>query len=253
VDTAEPKDGADETLETPPPVPDDEAPAPAGEEADVPRTQAAASPSPDVDPFEMRDQLLLPVSNRALRNLKRQLAEEGNVALEELHLDPDKWMPAAGAIKEKVRADLLVLHAESFGAGHAAVERLAGERLTRPPTPKDDVATHFATDLTTDLEHVLEEGRHSGQGALQLKAGVSRVFRAWRTDESERRLRAVSIAAFNAGVLATVEQNEMGGIRWVLSGRGCAVCRSSAGEIEDGNTPPAHDGCECLILPAQSA
>lgn len=212
-------------------------------------TPAARSSVPDIDPFEMRDQLLLPVSNRALRNLKRQLAEEGNVALEELHLKPEEWMPEAGEVHAKVRADLLVLHAESFGAGHAAVEQMTGSRLSRPPTPKVDVATEFAGDLTEDLEHALEEGRHAGQGALQLKAGVSRVFRAWRTDESERRMRAISLAAFNAGVMATVDQNDLASVKWVVAGRGCAVCRSSAEEGVTEAIPPAHDGCECVIIP----
>lgn len=214
-----------------------------------------ATPSPPmrpvrgVDPFEIRDQLLLPVSNRALRNLKRQLAEEGNVSLEELHLEPDAWTPDTDEVVSKIRADLVVLHAESFGAGHGAAELLTGERMTRPPTPRIDVVSTFASDLVSDVEHALGEGRLAGQGALQLKATVARVFRAWRTDESERRMRALSVAAFNAGLAETLRMNEIDDVVWVVSGRGCADCRSmTEGSLGD-RLPPAHDGCECTVMP----
>jgi hypothetical protein len=207
------------------------------------------APGDEPDPFSTRDQLLLPVSNRALRNLKRQLAEEGNVALEELHQHPDEWAPDVDEVKAKVRADLVVLHAESFGAGHAAAERLTGRRLTRPATPKTDVAAGFSADLVADIEHALTDGRAAGQGAIQLKASVARVFRAWRTDESERRMRGLSLEAFNEGVKATLGMNEIPDVRWVLAGRGCSVCRSLAAESVSERIPPAHSGCECMVAP----
>lgn len=210
---------------------------------DAPRSQG------EMDPFAVRDQLLLPVSNRALRNVKRQLAEEGNVVLEELHQHPDDWAPRGEEIEDKVRADLVVLHAESFGAGHAAAERLTGRRLTRPQTPKADMAAGFAADLVSDVEHALEEGRAADQGALQLQATVARVFRAWRTDESERRMRHVSLEAFNQGMASTLEANEIVEVRWVVAGRGCAICRSLSTETVSEDIPPAHGGCECILVP----
>jgi DivIVA domain-containing protein len=203
----------------------------------------------DTDPFAVRDQLLLPVSNRALRNVKRQLAEEGNVVLEDLHQHPDEWAPRGEEIEDRVRADLVVLHAESFGAGHAAAERLTGRRLTRPQTPKAEVAAGFAADLVSDVEHALEEGRSADQGALQLQATVARVFRAWRTDESERRMRQVSLEAFNQGMASTLDVNGIEDVRWVVAGRGCAICRSLSTEAVSENIPPAHAGCECILVP----
>ena len=219
----------------------------AGQEA-----QKVVPPSsgPAGDPFAIRDQLLLPVSNRALRNLKRQLAEEGNVVLEELHQNPEGWAPDPEQVQAKVRADLVVLLTESFGAGHAAAERLTDRRLSRPATPKPDVAAEFSADLVSDIVHALAEGRAAGQGALQLKATVARVFRAWRTDESERRMRGLSVRAFNEGLVTTLQMNDVRTMAWVLSGRGCSTCRSLSEQPVTDRIPPAHSGCECMVVPA---
>jgi hypothetical protein len=85
------------------------------------------------------------------------------------------------------------------------------------------------------------------------------VFRAWRTDEAERRLRAYAFRAYHRGLLAGCA--ELGEERkaWIVSGRGCATCREAgaAGGLEldtpypgGHDVPPAHDGCACTIVPA---
>lgn len=210
---------------------------------------AAAPPTLTLDPFELRDRLLLPISNRALRNLKRQLTEEQNAALEGVRLDDAGWMPDPDAVQSSLRADLVVLAAESFAAGHAAAEEMTGRRLTRPPTPKDDVVSGFASDLAHDLDHVLRDGRQHGHGSRQLGSELSRVFRAWRTDESERRLRDLSFQAYNQGIAQSLA-GDGGDLHWSVAGRGCAVCRDLGGRASVEEIPPAHDGCGCTVVPA---
>jgi DivIVA domain-containing protein len=202
------------------------------------------------DPFAIRDELLLPIANRALRNLKRQLTEEQNGALEGIRLDESGWNPDAKALAASMKADLVVLAAESFTAGHAAAETHTGKKLSRPTAPKSNLASEFAAAITADLARAVADGRAHDHGARQLGADVSRVFRAWRTDESERRIRHYSNAAFNSGLLATLTASEISDIRWVVSGRGCAVCRDLGGRDTFESAPPAHDGCGCLIVPA---
>ena len=213
-------------------------------------TPAAATPTrtSDVDPFGVRDTLLLPITNRALRNVKRQLTEEQNAALERIRIDHTSWEPDAGALEASLKPDLVVLVAESFGAGHSAAESLTSDKLPRPTTPPESVAGRLVTALTTDLRRALEDGRAHDHGAREVAADVSRVFRAWRTDESERRIRHFAYASYNRGLAESVAGE--GRVRWVVAGRGCAECRDlgSRDFVED--PPPAHEGCGCTVVPA---
>lgn len=199
-----------------------------------------------VDPFELRERLLLPVSNRALRNVKRQLTEEQNVALEEIRLHEDSWVPSVAEVQERLRADLVVLLAEAFAAGHVAAGELAEQPLPRPPTPTPDGASGFAEALVEALRGVLEEGRAGGQGTRQLGAAVSRVFRAWRTDEAERRLADLASGAYHNGLAQSLEAGEHR-VRWVVAGRGCASCRAAGEEEPPASFPPFHAGCGCTL------
>lgn len=200
-----------------------------------------------IDPFELRDSLLLPIANRALRNLKRQLTEEQNAALESLRIAEAEWEPDADDLESGVRPDLVVLVAESHAAGHAAAEQLSGSKHPRPATPESVDVSSFARSLTAELAKALADGRAHEHGARQLGSDVSRVFRAWRTDESERRVRQMSHAMYNRGLAASLEGTEL---RWVVSGRGCAMCRERGGRVAGDELPPAHDGCGCTVAPA---
>ncbi|HVR33303.1 MAG TPA: DivIVA domain-containing protein [Acidimicrobiia bacterium] len=215
---------------------------------------AASSPSVsvstlDVDPFEMRDELLLPIANRALRNVKRQLTEEQNAALEAIRIDASAWSPDTDALEASLRPDLVVLSAESFAAGHAAAERLTATKLGRPATPSDSPSPGFAASLASDLDRAMADGRAHEYGARQLASDVSRVFRAWRTDESERRMRHLSLMAFNRGLVESLEAAGSAGVRWIVAGRGCAICRDLAGRDPVEDPPPAHEGCTCTVVP----
>jgi DivIVA domain-containing protein len=203
----------------------------------------------DADPFEVRDELLLPVTNRALRNLKRQLTEEQNAALEAIRLDETGWAPDVKTLQAGLRAELVVLAAESFAAGHAAAERFVGRKLIRPSTPRTELAPEFARALADDLAHALADGRAHDHASRQLGADVSRVFRAWRADESERRLRHHAWVAFHRGLHETLTSEGDVELRWILSGRGCAVCRDRADRSTLDELPPAHEGCDCTVVP----
>jgi DivIVA domain-containing protein len=202
-----------------------------------------------VDPFEVRDRLLLPIGNRALRNLKRQLTEAQNEALEEIRLDEAHWEPTADSVHTRVKADLVVLFAESFGAGHAAAEEMMGGRVSRPATPRGDVGVDFVDDLVRELVQVLSEGRHAGHGARQLGSSLSRVFRGWRTDQSERRVRDLSLAAYHEGLVRSLELTDVTDLAWRVAGRGCATCRAAGETRPHDLVPPAHPGCECTVSP----
>lgn len=219
----------------------------AQEQADPQPTERAterAEDSPDL--FGIRDEILLPIANRALRNLKRQLTEEQNAALESIRIDDKGWEPDSESLAAGVRPDLVVLVAESFGAGHRAAETMTGLQLPRPAAPQDQTGGGFADGLCADLTKALVGGRTHDHGSRQLASDVSRVFRAWRTDEAERRVRHLSYLAFNRGVAESLGERPL---RWVVAGRGCAACRDRGGRTVE-ELPPLHEGCACTVLPA---
>jgi DivIVA domain-containing protein len=218
---------------------------------------AEAKPSPrrspryGGDPFELRSRLILPVSNRALRNIKRQLTEAQNEALEELRLSDGEWEPDGPSLGARLRPDLVVLASEAFASGHAAAMEMTGERFKRPSTPKTEPENEWIAALLQDVNHALVEGRRQGQGARQLGASVSRVFRAWRTDEAERRVADLAASRYHAGIAEVLESNGYQ-IEWVVAGRGCTTCRTSVeSEPAEWETlPPAHPNCGCTLVPA---
>ncbi|MDH3517622.1 MAG: DivIVA domain-containing protein [Acidimicrobiia bacterium] len=209
--------------------------------------EAVPAKSPSSAPFELRDRMLLPVTNRALRGLKRQLTEEQNVALEQLRVDENAWEPDPGAIRNRVKADLASLLEESFSAGHEAAQEVSGRSIDSPKAAKSDAGAGFVDDLVSELAHTVKDGRAAGHGSRQLGADVSRVFRAWRTDEAERRVRDLSAASYHAGLTASLRAAGFDSFNWVVAGRGCASCRAAA-ERSDVD-PPLHPGCSCTVVP----
>lgn len=224
-------------------------PSPAPGAASVPVAPAMRA---GIDPFELRDRLVLPVGNRALRNLKRQLTDQQNAALEEVRLDEAGWEPDPGDLARALRADLVVLMSESYSAGHAAAEEMLGMRIKRPSTPRFDIIESMSEALSEDVALVLGEGRAAGHGGRQLAVGVSRVFRGWRTDEAERRVRDWSFEAYHAGLVDSLREAGSPGLRWVVAGRGCASCRAATEEPVTA-LPPGHVGCGCTVVGGPSS
>jgi len=220
-------------------------------------TDEAGAPGQEPDPdavgdvFERRDAVLLPVANEALRDIKKSLTEAQNDALEALRLDHQGWVPDGAGLEDRVREDLTELAEASFRLGCSSVTELLGGEQPLPELTEDVVTSSFSSDLVRELRHVLEEGRAHDQGTRQLSSSVSRVFRAWRTDESERRVRDLSLSAYNMGVARTADAAGLPGMRWLVAGRGCATCRAQGAEQTVKERPPAHPGCECAIVPIQ--
>jgi DivIVA domain-containing protein len=228
----------------PPSAPEQPAPA-------VPApTPPKAKPLTEINPLELRQQLLLPVANRALRNIKRQLTEMQNVALEELRVAGSSWRPERASMEDQIRPDLVVLMAESFSMGHNAAEELVGKSFPRPPTPGRDEAGAMTLTLVDQLLQILNgAGDDAGR---EVASSVSRVFRAWRTDEAERRVNDLASSAYHEGLRSTLAGGHYP-LGWVVAGRGCARCRQAAEEAEAPNQgeagPPLHSGCSCTLIP----
>ncbi|HEY7819517.1 MAG TPA: DivIVA domain-containing protein, partial [Vicinamibacteria bacterium] len=213
--------------------------------ASTPTPKAKApSRTTDIDPFELYQRLVLPVSNRALRNLKRQLTEMQNLVLEEVRTSEGAWRPEVKEMESQLRPDLVVLLSEGFAMGHNAAEELAGSTLPRPPTPPRDEAPPLASLLAGQLTEVMEQPEESGR---ERASAISRVFRAWRTDEAERRVNDLAASAYNQGLQSSLAGSPFG-LRLMVGGRGCARCREAA-EADEAPIPPIHPGCTCTVVP----
>ncbi|HUG32944.1 MAG TPA: hypothetical protein VMM14_08630, partial [Acidimicrobiia bacterium] len=119
-----------------------------------------------------------------------------NVVLDNLRTDGD-WLPDEETIAESVHAELVAVWAESFAAGHAVAEELAGDKLKRPSTPASRADTEFASDLA---EAVTKAVDRAGDGPRERQSAASRVFRVWRSDEAERRIRDIALRGYEIGI-----------------------------------------------------
>lgn len=211
----------------------------------TPAEESPAVPAPeteltlDDDLLESRDAALLPIANRALRGVKRAVTEAQNIALDSLRTD-SSWVPDQSELVEILRADLIALWAESYSAGHHMAESLTGAKLKRRDTPSNDSAQEFASDLKAALEKELAA---SGDGQRERQSAASRVFRGWRTDESERRVRELSLRGYHRGLVESASSSK---VVWVPSGKPCSACREAAKDPAS-QLPPVHAGCECSV------
>ncbi len=154
------------------------------------------SPVEGIDWIEIRDERLLPITNRALRGVKKAMTEVQNVALDSLRTD-DRWRPDQSVIAEALHAELVSVWVESFAAGHAVAEQMIGTKLKRPSTPESTADREFAEDLSAAVSTSLDK---AGDGPRELQSAASRVFRVWRTDEAERRIRDIAIRGYETGI-----------------------------------------------------
>jgi hypothetical protein len=173
-----------------------EPPAAVSEDVPTPLFDPTAGPDDGTDWIAVRDSRLLPITNRALRGVKKAMTEVQNVALDSLRTDV-AWRPDEDSIAESVHAELVAVWSESFAAGHSVAEEMAGERLQRPSTPSSRADQDFASDLASAVTVALDK---AGDGPRERQSAASRVFRVWRSDEAERRIRDIALLGYEAGI-----------------------------------------------------
>lgn len=205
-----------------------------GSDSDVPVAKGASE-----DPFERRERLLLPLTNQALRSMKRTLTDAQNEALEQIRLTDGDWVPDAETIEVGFRDDLASLVSQATEAGREAAAEM-GLKAGGVVADQPDLA-----EIGADLARALEAGlQHAGAGSRERSAAASRVFRGWRTDEAERRVRSVALASYHSVLRSAIERSDRDW-KWVPAGRMCAACKAAA---QAGDTiPPVHRDCNCTI------
>lgn len=180
-----------------------EAPASAGDDATAaeahiePSDSSSGDAEPDqFDWVEEREARLIPITNRALRGVKKAMTEVQNVALDSLRTD-DEWRPDTKQIADSMHAEIVAVWSESFAAGHQVAEQISNVRIKRPPTPQTKADIEFAGELAAAVSAALEG---AGDSARDRQSAASRVFRVWRSDEAERKLRSLALDGYQAGL-----------------------------------------------------
>ncbi len=236
---------------------EDEPGAPPAEPA---KAAPVATPATNVDAFDVRDRYLIPITNRALRAIKRDIVELQNRVLEELRLAQSEWQLDGSMVAAGMSDDVARLVQECFVAGHAAAAEIVGAATTPQPggPPPAEASPPIADALTAAVAGALGRARADGAGARQVAAAASRVFRAWRTDEAERRLRHAARIAYHAGLIEGFGQLGIGAVMAVAPGRPCGECAATSGVTwkpgeapPDGSAvPPALVACDATVVPA---
>jgi len=217
--------------------------------------RAATTVEAPADALELRDHLLLPIMNRVLRDIKRQLTEAQNIALEHMRVAEDEWEPDVAELTERVHGGLTIVAQESFAAGYEAVGAMTGANPGRPKSHKSDipnVSGEFAEAIAADLVTAASKG----DGPRAAASAVSRAYRAWRTDTAERRVRAIARAAYHRGIARALVSIEAPTMAWAVAGRGCIECRTiaEAGPVSPNSgfagsvVPPLHNECSCTVV-----
>jgi hypothetical protein len=168
-------------------------------------------------------------------------------------------MPDRALFAASIGDDVALLTQESYVAGYAAAAELMGVAATPPPDRGADQesTTEFVDAAMDATQEALTRARATGGGARQVSAAVSRVFRAWRTDEAERRLRRTGSKAYHSGVLDALPGLGVTAVAAVAAGAPCGLCPADTGAtwppggpLPSGRQmPPATAACTATIVP----
>ena len=216
-------------------------------------TVEISGPERILSPLELYDRKLLPVTNRALRAVKRQLIDIQGEQIKALDEDPHGWQPERSDLASYLIHVLSVMEREAFERGYGAAAELTGARL---PTPRGEVSVRggepFISGLFDEVVETVQDARATGRTSRDISRAVARVYRLWRTDEAERRLRFLAGRAYHRGVMSGMRTAGIEEFR-VEVNKGCGVCAALAGEVlAENDVPmvPADAECRCMVLPA---
>lgn len=235
-------------------APTPEMSAPAADEARVDRVPVVSASAA----FDVRDRLLLPIENRTLRGVKRDIVELQNRVLEELRVGEGIWIADGAMFASELSADIDTMLDDAYAAGHVAASELSGRDDSPTPTGGTWVDSSQVIDaLVRGVQEGHDRAVSQDAGVRQTSAAVSRVFRGWRSDEAERRLRTAGQQAYHEGLIAGLVQLGVPQVTAVVEGRPCEECAVVSAAVwdpadglpEGATLPPSRLDCVVTIIP----
>ena len=240
-------------------------PSPAGPLAAV-RSDAGTRDEPGVPapaPLDV-DGALLTTAEALASALKRVLGDEQNELLERLRTlrrgaaaDAPEVLGDAGELTQRFAA---VAAGPLGDLADRAMASLAPDHRARPPAP-GPMATAVATELVAPLHERLARGfAESGTDAAEASVRARATFREWKTQRIGALAADAARSAYHAGLLAGVAKGRA--LAWAPEDDdACPECGDNAlaGPVARGaryptghRHPPAHDGCRCVLRPAET-
>ncbi len=244
--------------------------APGGAEAasgaGAPTVPAAPETDPDVaegrDPVVVqRDEVLSPLVVALARRLKRALQDDQNDILDRLRAKGG-WAPGVLLTEDDHARRYVDAVSDQLMEAARAGATFAGGKADEAPGV-DDVAGSMAAEIVAPLRRRLEDAGPSveegDESALVELVGAA--FREWKGARTERLAGDQTVFAFARAALAAVPEGTL--LRWVVEDDGaeCPDCDDNAlagpvpsrEEFPTGHVhPPAHAGCRCLLVPANT-
>jgi hypothetical protein len=202
------------------------------------------------DPLELRDRLVLPVHNPAVREVRRRLVDLQNDALDAARTGADEVVQGA-VLTAEMKAALDPAIAKAATAGADAARRLAGVDAPASISDRPGALLDRMVGALAGQAADAAAGDDPGQA-------VARVFRQWRNDDAERWTRTVLLAAYHDALLASLAAGGVSGVHGVATNPSCPGCAAAAGGVwapadppPDGlAVPPASRECTCTVAPS---
>ena len=210
-------------------------------------------PDPMLSAAERYDRLLLPVVNRALRAVKRQLTDIQGEQIEALKAGADSPQPPPSGLASSLLHLISVMEREAAELGFTSAAEMTGAGLEAAcgEVPAEGRES-FPAALFEDAAMGVRAARNAGLSEKELAAAAARVYRTWRIDEAERRLRFLAGRAYHHGLMSGLAEAGVGEYRIEVNG-GCGECGALAeGVMARDQVPmvPVHSECRCLVIPA---
>lgn len=208
-------------------------------------------PDPMLSAAERYDRLLLPVVNRALRAVKRQLTDIQGEQIEAVRAGADSRQPSGLASSLLHLISVMESEAAEMGFTSAAEMTGAGLEAACGEVPAEGRESFLAA-LFDDAAMGVRAARNAGLSEKELAAAVTRVYRTWRMDEAERRLRFLAGRAYHHGLMSGLAEAGVGEYRIEVDG-GCGECGALAGGVmarDQVPMVPVHSECRCMVIPA---
>jgi DivIVA domain-containing protein len=221
---------------------------------------APAPPTPDDQALlERRDAATDAAEQRAVRKLKRVLADEQNDVLDRMRRNTkatvDDLLPPAAEHAARY-ADAAAEALTAAAADGAGFYRGTPSAVA---TDVSDLARELGEGLALPLrDRVASSLRDAAGDDEALADGVRAAYRDWKTHRIGIQARDSVFAAFNKGLFDATSEGT--GLRWLVDDGGSpcpdAEDNSLAGLVVKGEQyptghcyPPAHPGCRCLLVP----
>jgi DivIVA domain-containing protein len=232
----------------------------------TPRVAVSAPPEPDAAPawLTRRDEALAPLRVALVRQVKLAIGNEQNEVLDKVRRH--KGRPLASAALPDVDAQntawsavLVKAASEAYRLGHRASANGDGADTAVPDDLAPDLARAMVEPLRDRLVAAIDAAHEPGETSSQVAERIGARYREWKNRSAESSADDALVAAYARGHFDAAADGAV--LTWSVPPNGCCVdCSDNAleptrkGEVfPTGQAyPPAHPGCRCALVSADS-